>query len=100
MKKGNFFTTLTDDEARLLLSSNLIIEGELLERFWRMEEFNGQRPKRLDLNKCILINVDDAKRIEREGFKCLHCGENIGRSRTKARKDFCFKCEKNGETWP
>jgi hypothetical protein len=57
-KKPNFFATLTEDEREELLGNDLILEGELLFRFWRMEEFNSPVPRRFDLMTQLQILVD------------------------------------------
>jgi hypothetical protein len=57
-KKPNFFATLTKDEREELLANDLVLEGELLLRFWRMEEFNSPIPRRFDLMTQLEILVD------------------------------------------
>jgi hypothetical protein len=58
MPKRNFFTTLTAAEKDELLANDMVLEGKLLERFWRMEEFNSPRPRRFDLMKHLEVLVD------------------------------------------
>jgi hypothetical protein len=58
MTKRNFFQTLTDEESAELIANDLVLEGELLARFWRMEEFNSPIPRRLDLMKNLEVLVD------------------------------------------
>lgn len=56
--KHNFFATLTEAESEELLDNDMVLEGELLARFWRMEEFNSPMPRRFDLMTQLEVLVD------------------------------------------
>lgn len=58
VNKRNFFATLTEAEVAELLTNDMVLEGELLERFWRMEEFNSPCPREFDLWKNLEVLVD------------------------------------------